>query len=309
MSSMSPMPGVLLKRTKDGKAVLRLHYTADPVLTPDKIAKMRAKYSSDAMWRKEMEIEYAALGGALIYPEFSYESHVVPDSWVPKKGCRYMSLDPHPRTPHACLWVLIDEWSDWWIYRELWPSVGYGETRKLTDQDIENSYPIKYYAEAIATLEGNYLEWRNEETDREFALYRQSVDGERMIFRLMDQAGKGFRASGEGQQLETYSTRYARFGLHFRDPKKAHESGEDAIRDLLKPRQHDARGMWPRLHIAESCPELILELKQHKYKVTKGGATDERDLRQQNTEARCHLIDNLRYLANSPAQYIGRLAS
>jgi hypothetical protein len=302
------MPGILLKRTRDGKAVMRLHYSADPSLTPDKISTMRGKYSSDAMWRKEMEIEYGALGGALIYPEFNYENHVVPDSWIPKVGCRYMSLDPHPRTPHACLWLLIDEWSDWWIYRELWPSVVYGELRKLTDQDVENNYPIKYYAEAIAELEGNHLEWRNEETDKEYALYRQSPHGERIIFRLQDQAGKGFRASGEGEQLETYATRYARYGLHFRDPKKAHESGEDAIRDLLKPRQHDTRGMWPRLHIAESCIELILEIQQYKYRITKG-VSDERDLKQQSSDYRCHLIDNLRYLANSQAQYIRRLAS
>jgi hypothetical protein len=298
----------MLKRTRDGKAVLRLHYKADPSLTPERLAEMRGKYSSEAMWRKEMEIEYGALGGSLVYPEFSYDTHVVPDSRVPSKGCRYMSLDPHPRTPHAALWVVIDAFSDWWIYRELWPSVVYGEMRRVTDQDVENSYPIKYYAEAIAALEGNSLDWRNEETDREYAIYREQPRGERMVFRLMDQAGKGFRASGESEQLETYATRYARYGLRFRDPRKAHESGEDAIRDLLKPRQHDAYGMWPRLHIAESCVELITEMLNFKYKVTKT-LTDERDLKQQTGEYRCHLIDNLRYLANSSACYIPKLAS
>jgi hypothetical protein len=305
---ITPIPGVMLKRTRDGKAVLRLHYSADPSLTPERIAEMRSKYSSDAMWRKEMEIQYDALGGALVYPEFKYETHVVPDSRIPRKGCRYMSLDPHPRTPHACLWLVIDEWSDWYIYRELWPSVVYGEPRRLTDHDEENSYPIKFYAEAIAALEGNHLEWRNAETDREYAMYREDPRGERVIYRLMDQAGKGFRASGEGEQLETYSTRYKRYGLHFRDPRKAHESGEDAVRDLLKPRKHDVYGMWPRLHIAESCVELILELQSFKYRVSKT-VSDERDLKQQTGDYRCHLIDNLRYLANSPAAYISKLAS
>lgn len=59
------MLGVLLKRTRDGKAVLRLHYRADESLTRERIAEMPAKYSNDAMWRKEMEIDYGALGGAL----------------------------------------------------------------------------------------------------------------------------------------------------------------------------------------------------------------------------------------------------
>lgn len=305
---MSPVPGVTLKRSKDGKAVLRLHYAADPALTPERVAKMRASYSNDAMWRKEMEIEYGALGGSLIYPEFSYEKHVVPDSLVPKSGCRYMALDPHPRTPHAALWLLIDEWSDWWIYREMWPSIVYGDPRRLSDQDEENSYPIKFYADAIAALEGNRIEWRNAETDREFGIYRMEPHAERMIFRLMDQAGKGFKASGENEVLETYATRYARFGLHFRDPRKAHASGEDAVRDLLKERKDDRRGLWPRLHIAESCVELILEFGQYKYKVTKR-ENDERDLKQQATEARCHALDCLRYLANSNAQYIPKLVS
>lgn len=306
--SLSPIPGVTLKRTKDGKAVLRLHYDADPDLTPQRVKAMRSKYSSDAMWRKEMEIEYGALGGSLIYPEFKYDLHVVPDSHVPTRGCRYMALDPHPRTPHCSLWVLIDEWSDWWIYRELWPSIVYGESRRLTDQDIENSYPIKFYAEAIAQLEGNEIEWRNAETDKEYGIFRNHPRGEKMVFRLMDQAGKGFRASGEAETLETYSTRYARYGLHFRDPKKAHQSGEDAVRELLKPRSHDAKGQWPKLHIAESCVELIMEFGLYKYRVTTR-LNDEKDLKQQATEARCHALDCLRYLANSQAQYIPRLAS
>jgi hypothetical protein len=296
----SPCAGLSMRRTKTGIAVIRAHYEADPSLTPEMVAKMRSEYTSDAHWRKEMEIEYGALGGALIYPEFSDKFHIVPDAEVPSRGCRYMAIDPHPRTPHACLWALVDPWNDIYIYRELWPSVVYGETRRLSDNDEENFYSIKEYAETIAYLEGNSIDLRYPNKTNEHGVYSQNKGGEKIIVRFMDQAGKGFRATAEGQPEENYAARYARFGIRCSDPKKSHHAGEDAIRAALKMRMHDTKGEWPRLHIAASCIETQLEFKSHKYKVEKS-RDEERDLNQERAKARCHMIDLIRYLLTSPA--------
>jgi hypothetical protein len=124
----------------------------------------------------------------------------------------------------------------------------------------------------------------------------------------MDQAGKGFRATGDGEQLETYARRYDRFGIQCVDPYKSHRSGEDAIRDLLKLRRHDVHGLWPRLHVAQSCRETILEFQKHRYKVVRNQG-DEKELKQEGVEARCHQIDNLRYMATGNIGYVESLAS
>ena len=178
----------------------------------------------------------------------------------------------------------------------------------MRDDEEENSYTIKEYAETLAYLEGNSIEWYHAETDREYGVFRQGKGGEKIITRLMDQAGKSFNSRGENEKAESYWERYERFGLMFHEPYKRVTAGEDAVRDLLKPRKHDFRGIWPRLHIARSCQELILEMKRLKYKATVR-LSDERELKQTPVEARRHLCDCLRYLAISDASYIRSLES
>jgi hypothetical protein len=304
----SPVAGLSMRRTDAGIPIVRLHYSALPYATPEWVAEQRRRYTSQAYWDLEMEIKYDALSGQRVYPEFDPAVHVIPDAEIPKVGCRYMSIDPHPRTPHAMLWVLIDRYSDWYVYRELWPSKAYGQPANLRDDTEDNQYTIREYTETVSVLEGNRLEWRNPETDDEYAIYRRTPNGERIVERFMDQAGKGFIASGEAQREETYARRYDRFGVQCSDPYKSHKSGEDAVHSLLKLRKHDLRGLWPRLHIAASCREIALELSKFRFKVTRT-MKDERELKQVGVEARCHQIDNLRYLATANISYISTLAS
>lgn len=303
----TPCKGMMMRRTVAGLPVVRLHYSALPFATTEWAERERAKYTSQSYWDLEMEIKYDAMSGQRVYPEFDPVVHVIPDEEVPRRGCRYMSIDPHPRTPHAMLWLLIDKFSDWYIYRELWPSTVYGEPRNIKDSESDNQFTIREYAETIAFLEGNKVEWKNAEEDDEYGIYRR-VGGERIIDRFMDQAGKGFMASGESQVEETYASRYDRFGIQCSDPYKIHKSGEDAIHALLKLRRHDLRGLWPRLHVAASCRELSLELQKYRYKMTRASA-DDKELKQEGVEARSHQIDNLRYLATANISYIPSLAS
>jgi hypothetical protein len=304
-----PLPGLSLRRTSQGIAVLRVHHTCDPdKSSAEWRAKERAKFTSEAIFRQEIDIEYDAKQGALVYSEFEPQIHVIPNDQVPAKLTRYMSIDPHPRTPHAMLWVGIDQWSDWYVYRELWDSQVYGQARQLRDNDSENSYTVKEYVGAIVALEGNSIEWHNEETDDEYGIFRRGAKGENIVYRFMDQAGKAFRASGEGQQVETYAKRYDRFGIQCVDPKKSHESGEDAIRQLLKSRRHDTKGAWPRIHIAARCEELIMEFRRHRWKSIRKWTAD-RELFQEGSLVRTHMLDNLRYLATGDLCWIGNLAS
>mgnify|MGYP001164587428 CR=1 FL=1 len=293
----------MMRRTKAGIAVVRLHYSANPEITPEWLEKECAKYTTQSYWNLELEIEYDALGGQRVYPDFDPAIHVIPDDQIPKELTRYQAIDPHPRTPHAALWVGIDQWSDWYVYRDLWPSVVYGEPRQVREDEQDNDFTTHEYAETMALLEGTEIVWHDAETDEEWGEYRKKTGGETILYRFMDQAGKAFRASGEGQKEESYASRYDRFGIQFLDPYKSVQAGEDAIHQLLKPRRHEIRGVWPRIHFGASCREMIVELMKYRYKIQRG-RTDEKELRQEGVEARCHLIDCLRYLAVSSIMYV-----
>jgi hypothetical protein len=331
MDAIAPPRGMFMRRTRDGIPVVRLHYSANPRCDEEWAKNERKKFTSQAFWDLEMEIKYEALSGARVYPEFDPSVHVIQHSKIPKLLVRSMSIDPHPRTPHAALWVGIDRWSDWYIYRELWPSIVYGQPKTLRDDTEDKHYTIREYCETIAYLEGNSLRWHAAEEDEEYAEYVQGLSGiccrcgdrvknenpgctehrppERIVERLMDQAGKGFRASGEAaQREENYADRYYRFGIQCSDPIKAVRAGEDLIHSLLKPRHHEFLGNWPRLHISDECPELILELTKLRFQKTRT-LSDEKELKQDPVEQRSHMIDNLRYLAFGRLSFIAELAS
>lgn len=304
-----PIPGCSMRRTEQGHAVIRLHYSADPEMRGERLEKEKAKYTSQTKWNQEMEIDWKAKSGALVYPEFSEAIHVIPHSEIPLYGTLFMGIDPHPRTPHAFLWILIDEWSDWYVYRELWPSIVSGSSRRLKDSDEDNHFSIRDYAQSIAALEGNSLDIMRRGEDREYGIFRKGPNGEKVLLRLMDQAGKAFRASDEASLLETYARRYSKYGIRCLDPRKSHGVGEDAVHNLLAPRRHDLKGKWPRLHISANCRELIWEMRNYRYQVMKTESL-EKDLKQDPIEARSHLVDILRYISTHPqAMYIQRQVS
>ena len=329
--TMHPIPGVWLCRNANGIPVLQIRYWADPEKDETWAAEEKKKYTSSAYWNKEMLGDAYALDGQLVYPEFSPLIHVIPDEKIPRRGCRYMAIDPHPRTPHAFLWLLVDRYGDIYAYRELWESIVYGQNRLVKDTDEEKRWKIWEYAETVVRLEGNRLQWFNRETADEYAVIREggpreigmaaTIDrhaalraqsgarsGEVIIDRYMDQAGKAFEASDESALTESYSRRYAKYSIDCRDPRKSHQAGEDAIRDILKLRQHDQFGVWPRFHLAESLVELSLEFQRYRYRRSRG-QSEEKELKQQGVEARCHLLDLLRYLVVADLAYIPKLES
>ena len=214
-----------------------------------------------------------------------------------------MAIDPHPRTPHAFLWLGVDRWGDVYVYREMWPSKVYGRAETIKNTDDENRFTIREYAMTVARLEGNEIKWNHADTPDEYGTWKNQPRAEMIVARYMDQAGKGFSTGGDSITSEDYWTRYGRYGVEVWEPKKSHRAGEDAIRELLAPRKHDTYGVWPRLHISARCPELILELRRYRYPST-ARFNPEKELAQKGVESRCHLIDLLRYLATADIAYI-----
>lgn len=309
-----PCEGMYMSRTEEGIAVVRLHYSADDTLTDEKLAAIAKKILTQEDWNQEMEGDADAMSGALVYPEFDAKKHVIPHEYVvyadpekkvKRKGCLYMSIDPHPRTPHAALWAMVDRWGDWWIYRELWATEVRGTDAKLTDFIDEERHTVLEYADMIARLEGNSLNVINRGRDEmEYAAYTPNVGGERIVERFMDWAAKGFAASGEDRGYkESISERFQRYDICCLKPNKQHKAGEDAIRDLLRDRDDSRVGNNPRIHISSRCRELIWELKNYRYQQTQPHLLDRKELKQVGVESRCHMLDNLRYLATGDCGY------
>jgi hypothetical protein len=61
--------GMVQRRTRQGTAVMRIHYSADPERGPEWVAQERKKYSSQGAWDREQEIIHEAGGGERVFAE------------------------------------------------------------------------------------------------------------------------------------------------------------------------------------------------------------------------------------------------
>jgi hypothetical protein len=77
----------------------------DPETPEGKLWLVEAKKGmSDARWKKEFEIDYGALGGQLVFPEWETGTHVVKEFKLDLEDWSvWMACDPHPRTPRTRL--------------------------------------------------------------------------------------------------------------------------------------------------------------------------------------------------------------
>jgi hypothetical protein len=304
-----PIPGLTKHLSPQGWVFIRVHYSCDPSMRdPAKLKRVAKVFGGmgSPMWKREMEIDAEALGGALVHPKYSEAIHVIPDKSIPEHGCLFMSIDPHPRTEHAALWMLVTREYDFYFYRESWPSNVYGTGRRLRDEDECNRYTVRTYAEYIAFVEGNEIVATNPGTPYEMYQYTHRDGGERIVSRLMDQAGKGFRISGEGTPDLFIYDEYRKYGIYCQDPRKSHAVGNDKIDELLEPKpwRNTTR---PRLFIAESLLELRAEFRNHRYATTSTSLA--KDLNQRVSQFRTHMLDNCRYLLSGNIFYTEMMAS
>jgi hypothetical protein len=148
------MQGVAIREIPSGKPgaglpVVRLHYTADPSMTPERLQDLKSKYTSEARYNREMEIQYEALEGELLYPEFNRDRNLCEpfdvsdrDRWT-----IYMALDPHPRTAHAMAWEAFNKHGDRAVCGEFWPEFGttYGPTDGIRWHTREYAEWIQFF--------------------------------------------------------------------------------------------------------------------------------------------------------------------
>lgn len=308
------MQGLSLRRVPAGSpgagmAVLRLHYSADPERwSPRGLAILKGKYTSEARWRREMEIEYEALEGELLYPVFSRARNVGPafDVSDPERWTIWMGLDPHPRTAHAMVWEAFNKHGDRAVCAELWPEFGtrYGPTDGIR-------WTTRDYAEAIQMFESD-----SELKPSPFIWAR----GKRLrVFRrIMDTYG----AATNSDEGEDYFETYNRLGieltaeaekmnrgnekvrLFFEHALKGHDNlakAGDSISSALTARK-DPHGKEapPAMMVFEDCYETIDEFENVRFpEGTPERPADERPITYQK-----HCLDCLHYIETARPGFI-----
>ena len=97
----------------------------NPHLTEKAIIEFESKLTEE---EKEARLhgKFMHLSG-IIYKEFDSMIHVCEPQVIKESWTRYFCIDPHPRTPTACLWLAVDPQGNHWVYDELW----------LKDMDLE----------------------------------------------------------------------------------------------------------------------------------------------------------------------------
>jgi hypothetical protein len=78
--------GVNRWRTRQGLTVVRVHYTADPAKRSAAWREEQKRGMSEAMWEREMEINFRIMLGKAWFPEFRYEFHVAKENLRPFDG-------------------------------------------------------------------------------------------------------------------------------------------------------------------------------------------------------------------------------
>lgn len=293
-SVVSELMGCDSARHRSAISVFRIKYSADPKKDEDWVKKMRPTYSSDQAWRQEQEVDFTAYAGQLVFPEFKREYTVVEPREIPPDVTWWMGIDPHPRTPHAFLWMFVDRWGNHVYAREYWPSKAYGKRGNIPEDD--DLYQIDEYVDAINYLEGS--------TPNLFAAngFTDNRGREQKVFRrIMDPAGKAWAVSREmgKDSEETFWDAYRKLGIHCDPARKDFQAGRDKVGTRLRPVKYAAPAgtrYQSQILIFNTCKELIFEIENNRYPLLTPSQATRKDPVETPLQKRCHFADLLRYL-------------
>jgi hypothetical protein len=276
------MKGISKRTTSLGFNILRLHYTADPDKDPATPAGKlwydeARKGISDARWRQEHEIDYGALGGQLVFPEFEPSAHVVPAFDLnPEFWTTWMACDPHPRAPHAFLWLSVNRIGEMVVSFSWWEENTGTEKKRLT---------VKDYAAWIKKVE--------------------ETKGFKRPYRVMDVAGKSFNATEE----HSYFDAYREEGIYFQPGKKNRDmSGFELINEALRLKPYsvgNGEELRPKLTFMGdgANDELVYQISHLRFAEFRGNVVDKEDP-QMPVEKRRHLVDALCYILLDQPRFI-----
>ncbi|HLJ16964.1 MAG TPA: hypothetical protein VKV15_20905 [Bryobacteraceae bacterium] len=256
-------------------------------MTPERVVALRSQYTSDARWRREMEIQYEALEGELLYPEWKRELSVCEpfDVSDPAAWTIYHACDPHGRTPHAFIWEAFNKFGDRAVCGELWSGRDFPGER----------FTVAQYCHALDWLESDSMDkpspfdWAR---GKKLSVY----------YRVMDTHGAAVN-SDEGKDF--FDT-YARHGFQYFSALKGEVRlavARDSVASALLPVEittGTGKFTQARLRVFEGCAETIDEFERVRY--PEGDPVRPADERPMTY--RKHLLDCLHYVETAQPRFV-----
>lgn len=289
---MTDFPGFEV-RLHDGIPVLRLHYAADPAKRPGTpkgdhwLSEAERGYPGGrlgARWRKEMEIEYNALGGQAVFPEWETWQQwiVVPPMSV--EGLRlYGSFDYGWRNPGCFLIAGVAADGDLFV---LWETYA----RKV---------PVPQWARII---KGETVRWNGETYEgNPFA-----ADGQPGVTWL--RADPSLWAENQDMTDNTVKSIAELFRRHGVAMQPAERGGDTTIAEWLYG-AYWSDPLHPRLRITTRCPNLIREIGGLKHKEVSARVGLRVDAPEAFLAKDDHAWDSLKYFLQKFPPGPGRIAA
>lgn len=297
------MRGVRVHQNKKGAVIFRLHYSADPAKTPEWAAQMKKEMSDPALYQQELEIDFGATGGALIY-DYHPEATEEDDFIVPMHWTRYFAIDPHPVKPHASLWIAVDPYGIGHFYREYWPSKCYGRPGPVPE--VDNRVNIPDYVACLQFLESADNKENGGHAEQ---IWRRRIDYAARAF------GQGTSDDGAAPQSnfqDRFESAAAAIDFDFRcdDAQKSHDVGYEIVNAMLKPRpmtnpETGEIEMKSAVRIMRGrCPEFIWQLRNNRRRKMSAAAQENDDPLMRLIRKRNDISDCGRYLLTGGIEYI-----
>lgn len=251
--------------------VARVHYTADPEKATEEWFKKTKKGMPKASWNKEYEIDFFALSGQRIWPEWDEKYHVVKPFDIPKEWTRIRGIDFGQYNPTCCLWGAINYDLDLYIYQEYY--VG-GRVTAYT------------HAKAIAEMSS----------------------GEEYLATYIDpstRAKNQTKKMPEAKDDIPYSVFeiFHDCGIFCEPANNDTRAGWDRVSDYLKLmeyKQPDGTVIKkPKLYVFENCVNLRREIPRHRYAEQSVLMAQKKNPDEKQIKKEEHSCDALRYLTVS----------
>ena len=234
----------------------------NPMNTAEMIDRIKEQCRGD-----QTEIDIRIYGkrkarGGQVYKKFKpHHPYVVPQIDVPPdKGTLLMAIDPHPRTPHAVLWIWVDPDG---LYHPL-----HGDKPNLyAVSELFIPGHIPYLAGMIRAKEKSFIERVHDRCWADPAAWgkAQKDQDEKSVEELLIENGifpsKGSKDLAGGILKVT------------------------ELMDIPEDRE------FPRLMICESCERLIWEKKNYRWPDARGKAAQNRGLKQRPVDKDDHLVE------------------
>jgi len=277
-----PVRGLTLKKIPDGKpaagtTVAWLHYTADPTMTPERVAELKRGYPDQSIWDREMEIDPRARSGQKVFPEWNAGLHCVAARLplAAQYWTTYLACDPHPRRAHAFVWLCVNKYGEMVVPWSWWPE----EDNRLREARGKSRFLIREYAEGLRDVD-------------EAKLFPP------VLRRWMDSAGKNFDADQEHNFFDAYQLE----GIYFQPAKKNREyAGYSLISRALVPQKivcAEGEVSRPLLTIMRGCGHndiLAGQIERLRFREYRGIVVD-KDAPDEPEGKDRHLVDCLSYI-------------